>query len=155
MKNATAMRALGLAPPLCCAAAFAVLVEGALIGTERDPGDAWVYGYAAALLMVAGWTQIAETRLQQLVTYPAQRRLAGKDTFRMLRILVPVAFAVTQLLLVLMVAMMTHRIDRQVANVFMFTTMGVVGLSAAAGAWHHPILRALKWLKRLFKRMKH
>lgn len=148
MKNATAMRELGLAPSLCCAAAFAILLEGALLGTDRQPGDNWFYGLAAALLMVAGWTQVGQTRLQQLIEDRAQRRIAGKQTFGMLRLLVPVTFLVSQILLVLMVANMTQRIGPVVGGVFFWVTLGVVTLSAITGAWHRQILKWMRALKR-------
>lgn len=154
MKNATAMRELGLAPSLCCAAAFAILLEGALLGTDRQTGDNWFYGLAAALLMVAGWTQVAQTRLRQIIDHQEQRRMAGSQTFGMLRLLAPVMFLATQLLLILVVAIMTQRISPEVGMAFFCVTLSVVGLSAITGAWHRPLSKWLRALKRLSKRPK-
>lgn len=155
MKSAAAMRELGLAPSLCCAAAFAVLVEGALLGTKSHADDNLFYGLAAALLMVSGWTQVGQTRLQQLIDDRVQRRTAGKQTFGMLRLLVPVTFLASQVLLVLMVAIMTQRISQEVGGVFFWVTLGVVGLSAITGAWHRPILKWVRALERQTKRARH
>lgn len=66
--------------------------------------------------------------------------MAGETTFGMLRVMVPVMFAATQLLLIIMVSIMARRIGDEVAATFLGVCLMTVGLSAVSAGYYPRII---------------
>lgn len=104
------------------------------------------------MVVVAGWTHVGETRLQQLSASEAQRALAGDDTLGMLKVMVPPMFALSQILLLAMVFTMAQRIGQTVAMTFFGACLLTVGFSAIAASQHKRLLSLARsagaWVRR-------
>lgn len=115
-------------------------------------GSPLLYGAAVCLVVVAGYTHMGEVRLNQLEKHETQRAFAGEETFQMLKMMLPATFALSQILLFLVVYIMTTRIGPAVSWTFFGAVVVLVLSNSIVAVQHKRILGIARRAASLIKR---